>query len=124
MRWGSSWIMSGSTFGRRWKASRKPWASKCPKTIPRGGREPPKDQNKPLYEALERASKFYEHALRQHAERHKVVNYLKGRGLTGEIARDFRIGFAPAGWDNLIQANGSDDTAQELLETLRDAGDQ
>ncbi len=77
--------------------------------------EPIRDQNKPLYEALERASKFYEHALRQHAERHKVVNYLKGRGLTGEIARDFRIGFAPAGWDNLMQANGTDEPAQDVL---------
>ncbi len=86
-----------------------------PKDDPRGGREPPKDQNKPLYEALERASKFYEHALRQHPERHKVVNYLKGRGLTGEIARDFRIGFAPAGWDNLMQTNGGDDASQDLL---------
>ncbi len=86
-----------------------------PKDDPRGSREPPKDQNKPLYEALEQASKFYEHALRQHAERHQAVNYLKGRGLTGEIARDFRIGFAPAGWDNLMRANGRDEASQELL---------
>ena len=86
-----------------------------PKDDPRGNREPQKDHNKPLYEALERSSKFYEHALRQHAERHQVVSYLKGRGLTGEIAKDFRIGFAPAGWDNLMQANGADDTSQELL---------
>ena len=86
-----------------------------PKDDPRGGQEPPRDQNKSLYEALERASKFYEHALRQHAERHKVVNYLKGRGLTGEIARDFRIGFAPAGWDNLMQANARDEASQGLL---------
>lgn len=86
-----------------------------PQDDPRTGNEAPRDQNKPLYETLERASKFYERALRQHPERHKVVNYLKGRGLTGEIARDFRIGFAPPGWDNLLQANGSDDTEQDLL---------
>ena len=86
-----------------------------PKDDPRGGREPPKDQNKPLYQALEHASKFYEHALRQHAERHKVVNYLKSRGLTGEVARDFRVGFAPAGWDNLMQASGTDEASQERL---------
>ena len=86
-----------------------------PKDDPRGDREPPRDQNKPLHDALERASKFYEGALRQHAERHQVVNYLKGRGLTGEIARDFRIGFAPAGRDNLLQANGADERAQDLL---------
>ena len=86
-----------------------------PQDDPRTGNEAPRDQNKPLYETLERASKFYERALRQHPERHKVVNYLKGRGLTGEIARDFRIGFAPPGWDNLLQANGSDGTEQDLL---------
>jgi DNA primase len=86
-----------------------------PKDDPRGGREPPKDQNKPLYETLEHASKFYERALRQHAERHTVVNYLKGRGLTGEIARDFRIGFAPAGWDNLMQTSGGDEASRDLL---------
>ena len=86
-----------------------------PQDDPRSSNEPVRDQNKPLYEALEHASKFYEHALRQHAERHKVVNYLKGRGLTGEIARDFRIGFAPAGWDNLMQANGTDEPAQDVL---------
>ena len=86
-----------------------------PQDDPRSGNEPTRDQNKPLYDALERASKFYEHALRQHAERHKVVSYLKGRGLTGEIARDFRIGFAPAGWDNLMQASGTDEPAQDVL---------
>ena len=86
-----------------------------PQDDPRSSSEPIRDQNKVLYEALERASKFYEHALRQHAERHKVVNYLKGRGLTGEIARDFRIGFAPAGWDNLMQANGTDEPAKDVL---------
>ena len=86
-----------------------------PQDDPRSANEPTRDQNKPLYNALERASKFYEHALRQHAERHKVVSYLKGRGLTGEIARDFRIGFAPAGWDNLMQASGTDEPAQDVL---------
>jgi len=86
-----------------------------PQDDPRSGNDAPRDQNKPLYKTLERASKFYERALRQHPERHKVVNYLKGRGLTGEIARDFRIGFAPPGWDNLLQANGSEDAEQDLL---------
>ena len=86
-----------------------------PQDDPRSGNDTPRDQNKPLYETLERASKFYERALRQHPERHKVVNYLKGRGLTGEIARDFRIGFAPPGWDNLLQANRSEDAEQDLL---------
>jgi DNA primase len=32
------------------------------------------------------------------------VDYLKGRGLSGVIARDFGLGFAPPGWDNLLKA--------------------
>ncbi len=33
-----------------------------------------------------------------------AIDYLKHRGLTGETARDFGIGFAPDAWDGLIQA--------------------
>ena len=32
-----------------------------------------------------------------------------GRGLSGEVCRDFEIGYAPAGWDTLIKQLGSDD---------------
>ena len=61
------------------------------------------DHQKPLYESMERATKLYEGFLRQHKDRGRVVDYLKSRGLSGEIARDFRLGFAPEGWDNLMQ---------------------
>ena len=37
----------------------------------------------------------------------RVVDYLKARGLTGVIARDFGIGFAPPGWDGLKTALAS-----------------
>ena len=64
---------------------------------------PQVDHQKPLYEAMERATKLYEGFLRQHKDRGRVVDYLKRRGLSGEVARDFRLGFAPEGWDNFIQ---------------------
>ncbi len=64
---------------------------------------PQVDHQKPLYESMERATKLYEGFLRQHKDRGRVVDYLKRRGLSGEIARDFRLGFAPEGWDNLMQ---------------------
>ncbi|HTH45380.1 MAG TPA: DNA primase [Oxalicibacterium sp.] len=51
-----------------------------------------------LSEALNRACDFYRQQLRQ-AERAK--QYLIGRGLTGEIAARFGIGYAPDGWDGL-----------------------
>jgi DNA primase len=51
-----------------------------------------------LSEAMNRACDFYRQQLR-HAERAK--NYLIGRGLTGEIAARYGMGYAPDGWDSL-----------------------
>lgn len=55
-----------------------------------------------LYEILEEANLFYKTSLRQHPKKHKAVTYLKGRRVTGEIARDFGLGYAPAGWNSLV----------------------
>ena len=51
-----------------------------------------------LSEAMTQSCDFYRHQLRG-SERAK--NYLKGRGLTGEIAARFGLGYAPDGWDAL-----------------------
>jgi len=64
-------------------------------------------ENKPLLAVLHDASLFYQQQLRVHPQKARAVNYLKGRGLTGEIAKLFGIGFAPPGWDNLLRALGS-----------------
>ncbi|MEX1032075.1 MAG: DNA primase [Cellvibrionaceae bacterium] len=61
---------------------------------------------KTIYTLLEAAADFYKQSLRTHPARQKAVTYLQTRGLSGEIARDFGIGFAPPGWDNLLQALG------------------
>ncbi|MDJ0807339.1 MAG: CHC2 zinc finger domain-containing protein, partial [Gammaproteobacteria bacterium] len=55
----------------------------------------------PLYETLEQAAVFYRRQLRDHPQAHTAVRYLKDRGLSGEIAARFGIGYAPPGWDNL-----------------------
>ena len=73
------------------------------------------DHQKPLYESMERATKLYEGFLRQHKDRGRVVDYLKRRGLSGEIARDFRLGFAPEGWDNLMQTLTDEDSVAHAL---------
>ncbi len=51
-----------------------------------------------LSDAMTQACDYYRHQLRG-AERAK--NYLIGRGLTGEIAVRFGMGYAPDGWDSL-----------------------
>ncbi|EAQ98034.1 DNA primase [Congregibacter litoralis] len=65
--------------------------------------------NKPLYELMERSAAFYKDALRTHENRQPAVEYLKNRGLTGVVARDFGLGLAPAGWDNLLKHLGDDE---------------
>jgi len=64
-------------------------------------------ENKPLLAVLHDANLFYQQQLRVHPQKARAVEYLKGRGLTGEIAKLFGIGFAPPGWDNLLRALGS-----------------
>jgi DNA primase len=59
-----------------------------------------------LYELMQRAATFYSQQLRLHPESNPGIAYLKGRGLSGEVARDFGIGYAPPGWDNLFKAMG------------------
>jgi DNA primase len=65
------------------------------------------DGGKTLYPLLEQAAQFYRRQLRSHPDAGRAIDYLKERGLSGEIARDFGIGFAPPGWDNLYRALGS-----------------
>jgi DNA primase len=54
-----------------------------------------------LYAVMEKALQYYRLQLKQHAQAARAADYLKGRGLTGEIAVEFELGYAPPGWDNL-----------------------
>lgn len=77
-------------------------------------------QRKNLQSVLDIAAQFYRDQLRAHARGDQAVRYLKSRGLSGQIARQFEVGYAPPGWDNLMQAAGAEDPAQ--LKRLIDAG--
>ena len=57
-----------------------------------------KEKNLALGEALHMASQYYQSALKK-SER--AIEYLKKRGLTGQIAKTFQLGYAPQGWQNL-----------------------
>lgn len=72
-------------------------------------------ENAKLFVVLERSNKFYQQQLRQHENRQAAVDYLKARGVSGEIARDFQLGYAPPGWDNLLTDIGSDAGEQHSL---------
>jgi DNA primase len=76
---------------------------------------PQKPSQQPLFDALERATVFFEQQLRSASQKQRAVSYLKGRGVSGAIAKQFRIGYAPPGWDNLLQSLGQDTAMRDLL---------
>ncbi|MEN9397436.1 MAG: hypothetical protein RLZ81_1966 [Pseudomonadota bacterium] len=51
-----------------------------------------------LTEVLERAAEAYRKQLKDSP---RAIDYLKRRGLSGEVARQFGLGFAPEGWRSL-----------------------
>jgi len=69
----------------------------------------------PLLDVLGQADRYYRRMLREHPQAHEAIDYLKRRGLTGEIAADFGLGFAPDGWDNLLKAVGTSEDARTAL---------
>ncbi|MDJ0877659.1 MAG: DNA primase [Halieaceae bacterium] len=68
-----------------------------------------------LYPLMEEAARYYQRQLREHPRRGTAVDYLKGRGLTGEIAKRFDLGFAAPGWDNLLKALGTTEERKQQL---------
>jgi DNA primase len=76
-----------------------------------------KDELANLSDLLQQADRYYRRQLREHPSAQSAVEYLKGRGLSGAIAADFGLGFAPDGWDNLLRAIGTDAATQEALVT-------
>ena len=71
-----------------------------------------------LYNVLEQANTFYKQQLKQSPV---AIEYLKNRGLSGQTAADFDIGFAPAGWDGLIKHLAAENNA-DLQSSLKTAG--
>ena len=51
-----------------------------------------------LTDVLEKAGEAYRKQLRNSP---KAIDYFKGRGLSGQIAKDFGLGYAPEGWRSL-----------------------
>ncbi|WP_349617771.1 DNA primase [Azotobacter salinestris] len=80
-----------------------------------GDRQPRQSVDSPLYPLLAAAADYYRQALKSHPARQAAVDYLKGRGLSGVIARDFALGFAPPGWDNLLKHLGGDALQQKAM---------
>ncbi|MDE0038205.1 MAG: DNA primase [Gammaproteobacteria bacterium] len=73
--------------------------------VPREAARGPKVDTE-LYDVLRAAAREFQRWLRG-GEAAAAVAYLRERGLSGEVARDFGIGLAPEGWDRLKTALAS-----------------
>ena len=85
--------------------------------VPREASQPHHKESRGLFELMEQVAKYYREQLRQHDKAEQAIAYLKQRGLSGEIAATFGIGYAPPGWDNLLKHfNGKNVTEKQLLD--------
>lgn len=67
-----------------------------------------------LYELNRRAAEFYNDVLFS-GKVQKAKKYLKERGISEKTAKDFMLGYAPEGWENLKNFFKSDNVSPELL---------
>ena len=94
--------------------------------VPEAGRGPKVASG--LLELVAQADGYFRRQLRKHPQRQQAVDYLRQRGLDGETAAAFGIGFAPAGWQNLtehLRARGArlEDLLEAGLSRLRENGE-
>jgi len=69
--------------------------------VPQETRDPDRPPQKVvvgLQESLQQAANYYKAELKKSP---RAIDYLKARGLSGQIAAKFQIGYAPAAWQNL-----------------------
>lgn len=75
-------------------------------------------KTKDLYDVTFAVAKYYRAQLRSHPMSEQAKSYLKNRGLTSDIAKEFVIGFAPDGWDSLVTGLHADEALKnQLVET-------
>ncbi len=80
--------------------------------VPREGGGKPHVDNTDLYDLVAAASQWFQARLRENKQ---AIEYLKQRGVSGEMAQDFGIGYAPTGWNGLLTALGTDTDKREKL---------
>jgi len=98
----------------------KELAQKAGMELPEQEQPTPQQRQTPeLHHTMQEAANFYRQQLKHHNDSAKAIAYLKDRGLSGDIAAEFGIGFAPPGWDNLCKTLG---TTPQRIEQLITTG--
>ena len=71
-----------------------------------------KDTKQPLYDILEKSSELFKQELKKSD---RAIAYLQQRGLSGDIAKTYQIGYAPDGWNFLTDKLGNDQATIDSL---------
>ena len=85
-------------------------------TYTSGGEGRERQRRKRLIEATEAAVAWYHERLLSAPDARQARDYLRSRGISGEVARQFQLGWAPDGWDQLAVSLGQPN------DVIRDAG--
>ena len=76
----------------------------------------PKQEKRNFYEQMTNIAQFYETQLKKPSGK-IAIDYLKNRGLSGEIVKKFGIGYIPDEWDLVRKQFGQDNESQTSLVT-------
>ena len=90
-------------------------ANKAGMSLPETSQQQNQVSRQPLYDILEAATQFFEQQLQHSPQRDKAQAYLQKRGLDSATIGQWRIGYAPAGWDNLVKTLATTPEKQALL---------
>lgn len=80
--------------------------------VPREDSQVPQGpDNTGVYKMLELAAEKYQQELKQSQ---RAIDYLKKRGLSGEISKDYGIGYSPDSWDFILKQGKSQAEIKDL----------
>lgn len=70
-------------------------------------------------ELMAQAARYFQHQLKHHKLANKAIDYLKQRGLSGQIVKQFQIGYAGDDWDAVLSTFGKSPQQREQLVDLK-----
>ncbi|AWL11092.1 DNA primase [Saliniradius amylolyticus] len=71
------------------------------------------------YQLMEQAARFFASQFKQSSQAQKAIDYLKQRGLSGEVVKQFGIGYAPDSWDAVLSQFGRTPESRQQLQDLK-----
>jgi DNA primase len=71
------------------------------------------------YDLMETAAKFFQHQLKHDENSNKVIEYLKGRKLSGKTCQQYGIGYAPDSWDKALKTLAKTPEQRQQLVDLK-----